>query len=234
MLCNGGAAVWIVRFFFSGVCHQIPERCLYLQGQPLPLCARCSGTFLGAAAGLVVLALLGQGRRSHLPRWPVAIVLAILCGGWALDGLNSTVALYIGRAWLYEPSNLLRLMTGAGLGVSIAVLLYPIYQQTFWPSYDDRPVLDRPWLLGPVLGGVGAIVALLWFWHDAPYWLWVLVLTVSAMSVFATLNGVLIALLARKEAATLHWYQRAGFLAAGLLATAAETGALALLRALIL
>ena len=49
------------------VCHRIPERTFIFAGRPLPLCARCSGTYLGALAGLIVLILRGRGRAADLP-----------------------------------------------------------------------------------------------------------------------------------------------------------------------
>jgi hypothetical protein len=38
------------------ICHQIPERSFFMDGQQLPLCARCTGTFLGAMLGLTFIA----------------------------------------------------------------------------------------------------------------------------------------------------------------------------------
>ena len=37
----------------SVLCHQIPERSLYLGGAQLPVCARCLGIYAGLAAGVV-------------------------------------------------------------------------------------------------------------------------------------------------------------------------------------
>ena len=41
-----------------GICHQIPERSLQLLGRPLPLCARCTGTFLGVFLGFGMIVLM--------------------------------------------------------------------------------------------------------------------------------------------------------------------------------
>ena len=49
------------------VCHRIAERSFTFAGRPLPLCARCSGTYLGAVAGLIVIAAHGSAvRRGRL------------------------------------------------------------------------------------------------------------------------------------------------------------------------
>jgi uncharacterized membrane protein len=51
----------LARFAYSPVCHQIPQRSLVLGGQPLTVCARCTGLYLGGALGLALMAL-GYGR----------------------------------------------------------------------------------------------------------------------------------------------------------------------------
>ena len=39
---------------FALVCHQQPERCFWIFGAPVAVCARCLGIYLGAAAGLLI------------------------------------------------------------------------------------------------------------------------------------------------------------------------------------
>lgn len=39
---------------FALVCHQRPERCFWIFGAPVAVCARCLGIYLGAAAGLLI------------------------------------------------------------------------------------------------------------------------------------------------------------------------------------
>jgi uncharacterized membrane protein len=40
-------------FLFSLVCHQQPERSLWIAGAPLAVCARCAGIYFGALLGLL-------------------------------------------------------------------------------------------------------------------------------------------------------------------------------------
>jgi hypothetical protein len=47
------------------VCHQIEARSFHIHTRPFPLCARCSGLFLGALLGLVYQA--AQGRKGRMP-----------------------------------------------------------------------------------------------------------------------------------------------------------------------
>ncbi len=50
---------------FAIVCHQQPERSLWLAGSPLAVCARCSGIYFGALLGLLLQ--LPARRRLLLP-----------------------------------------------------------------------------------------------------------------------------------------------------------------------
>jgi len=45
------AAVYI---FFSGICHQIPERSFWISEHPLAVCHRCSGIYLGLFLGSLI------------------------------------------------------------------------------------------------------------------------------------------------------------------------------------
>jgi uncharacterized membrane protein len=52
---------------YRPVCHQVAERCLRCFGQPLAVCARCSGIYLGFLLGLGLYASLRRWRRLSLP-----------------------------------------------------------------------------------------------------------------------------------------------------------------------
>src|SRR5436305_210204 len=40
-------------YFFSFLCHQIPERSLHIEGAQLAVCSRCFGVYFGLFAGFV-------------------------------------------------------------------------------------------------------------------------------------------------------------------------------------
>lgn len=224
----------IIEFFLSGVCHQLPEHSLHLAGRPLPLCARCTGTFLGVGVGMLVLWALGHGRRSLLPPWRAVPVLAVPVAVWAVDGVNSFVEWVIGRGPLYPPHNALRLATGLGLGLAIAAVLYPTFHYAMWRTSPGRTpadrVLARPAEFAWMVGAGAAVGAGILAWGGAPYAL-VAALAAGAVAVTLTIvNGSLVALVVRAEGAATTWPGVLPYLGAGLALGLVETGALALVR----
>jgi uncharacterized membrane protein len=133
------------------VCHRIPDRTFIIAGRPLPLCARCSGMYLGVLAGLAVLALRGRGQASMLPAPKHLAVFGLFLVSWALDGFNSFLTLFPGLPHLYEPHNLLRLTTGILAGLAIAALMLPAFNRSLWAELQLAPSVrswqDIAWML---------------------------------------------------------------------------------------
>jgi len=123
------------------VCHRIDVRSFHFaNGRQLPLCARCSGMYLGAMLGLAYLAALDR-RRGGLPPRPIQTIFGLFALAFAVDGLNSFMSLVPGLPGLYQPQNWLRLVTGTGMGLVIAAFLFPAFNQTVWRDWDPRPAL---------------------------------------------------------------------------------------------
>lgn len=129
-----------LRAFGYSVCHQIPARSFHVHDHYSPLCARCTGMYLGA---LICLAFQwGKGRRGKFPPWPVIVVLALFFIGFGVDGVNSFVHFFPGFEGLYEPSNLMRLLTGLGTGIAIGAVLFAVMNQTLWRNWVDKSGLE--------------------------------------------------------------------------------------------
>jgi len=124
------------------ICHRIDGRSFHLGDRQLPLCARCTGTYLGALMGTGVLAVLGR-RAGGLPTRRMLVILFGFIAVMGFDGVNSYLTLFPGAPHLYEPQNWLRLVTGTFNGVAMAALVYPVLNQTLWKNWEDRPVLSR-------------------------------------------------------------------------------------------
>jgi uncharacterized membrane protein len=122
------------------VCHRIAAHSLYMGTTQLPLCARCTGMYLGAVLGLVYQWIIGK-KRSGFPHWSVIIFLAAFLTAFGIDGINSYLHFFPGAPSLYEPQNWLRLVTGMGMGLGIAAVIFPAFNQTVWSEWDARPAL---------------------------------------------------------------------------------------------
>jgi uncharacterized membrane protein len=129
------------------VCHRIDMRSFHIGLRQLPLCARCTGQYVGAVIGLLFQAVYAR-RRSGFPSRRVFIILAILGLAYTVDGLNSYLSLpiflqgFTGLPHLYEPSNTLRLLTGTGMGLAVAIMLYPAFVGSVYAQPDVRPAIS--------------------------------------------------------------------------------------------
>jgi uncharacterized membrane protein len=198
------------------VCHRIPDRSFAIAGRPLPLCARCSGTYLGALAGLAVLALRGRGRASMLPAPEYLAVLGLFLATWAVDGLNSFLTLFPGVPHLYEPHNLLRLATGVLEGLAIVTVLLPAFNRSLWADLPPMRSIgcwqDVAWLLvGAAL--VAGLVA-----SGLPFLLYPLALLsgLAIVAVLGAVNSVFVLLLLGRDGRITGWREAAAPLLAGL------------------
>ena len=142
------------------VCHRIDSHSLHINGEALPLCARCTGTYLGAVLGLGVMAVLKRTRMGRLPPVGVLAALVAFIVIMGVDGLNSYATLFPGVPHLYEPQNWLRLVTGMFEGIALIGLIYPIFNQTLWKRWEDRPALRNFRELGLVAVVAVAVIGL--------------------------------------------------------------------------
>jgi uncharacterized membrane protein len=141
------------------VCHQISERTFHIFERPMPLCARCSGMYLGALAGLAFQAMTA-GRRSAWPSLKLLAVFALMVAAFGFDGVNSFLHLIGMDLPTYEPNNLFRLITGTGMGLAISATVFPSFNQTAWADEDDRPAVGSWRSLGGMLLSGAVMVAL--------------------------------------------------------------------------
>jgi uncharacterized membrane protein len=143
------------------VCHRIDERSFHLGGRQLPLCARCSGMYLGAMLGIVFQMAIAR-RRGGNPPWKVIVPLILFFLAFAVDGTNSYIYLIKTVSpggldflpTLYIPNNTLRLFTGSGMGLVIAAAIYPAFNQTVRADWEIKPALAD-------LKSLGILVALM-------------------------------------------------------------------------
>ena len=132
------------------VCHRIEVRSFHLPDRQMPLCARCTGEFNAAAISLLFMGFVSH-KRSSMPSKGILAVLIAFFLAFGIDGSNSYLYLlkqtYEGFLPqvpnIYIPNNTLRLLTGSGMGIAMASVLYPVVNQTIWREADERPALTR-------------------------------------------------------------------------------------------
>ena len=215
------------------VCHRIAARSFLFDGRPLPLCARCSGTYLGALAGLAILIVRGQGRVARLPARPFLIVFGAFMLIWAVDGANSFLAFFPGAPHLYTPHNLLRLATGVLEGLAIAAFLLPAFNLSVWAEPVWRSSVgswrDLAWMLA---GGL-VVIALVGSGWDALLYPLALLSELAILVLIGAVNALLVLLVLRREGRAMRWREVVAPLALGLALAAAELAAIAAGRAIL-
>jgi len=167
------------------VFHQIASHTLEIGGKLLPLCARCTGMYLGTLLGLLILK--PNQRLSGKPSTAKIVVLAVFFIIFTVDGVNSMMDAFFSVSPLYTPSNWLRLGTGLLMGVVLANILLPLWNQTLWKQSDVRPALQS-WKQFALLMLCIIVVGVL-IWLDIPI-LYYPVAILSTGTVFVILGMV--------------------------------------------
>ncbi|MBN1642919.1 MAG: DUF2085 domain-containing protein [Anaerolineae bacterium] len=215
------------------ICHQIPERSFHIAGHQLPLCARCTGTYVGVAIGFLSMALWGRWRAAELPRTWLIVVLAGFVALMGVDGLNSYIHLIRGRALLYEPRNWLRAATGSLNGIALSTIVSPIYHYTLWRTPSPLRSVAHAWqLLGCVGLAAGAIVVV----QSEPAWLLYPISLLSTAGVLwmLTLVNTMIALIVlHRDSQAETWQDGARWTLFGLIGTLLELTAMGTARYLL-
>jgi uncharacterized membrane protein len=108
----------LARAALSPICHQLPDRSLWIDGAPMALCARCTGLAAGFLLGCLALAAQAQRRAGRLGPPPGRAVLLAAIVPTALE-------MAIERSGLWAGSAGARAMTGALPGFMVALYSVP-------------------------------------------------------------------------------------------------------------
>ena len=100
-------------YSFWHLCHQIPDRSFWLNGQPMAVCSRCLGIYSGFLAGWMVL-----------PLWPkMRVVQKISVKKMALCALLINLFDIVGNILgFWENTLVSRLVLGGFIGSSAALI----------------------------------------------------------------------------------------------------------------
>jgi uncharacterized membrane protein len=215
------------------ICHQIPDRSFHLAEHRLPLCARCTGTYLGVAIGFASIALLGRWRAGEmLPTWMIVVVVGFIAA-MGVDGLNSYLYLLTGHAYLYLPQNWLRAATGSLNGIALSMIVMPVFNYTLWAQpQEERPLVNGWELLGTV--AVAAVVVAVV--QSEPGWLLypvALLTTVGVLWMLTLVNTMILLIVLRRDSQARTWRDALASLSMGLTATLIELTVMGTVRYLL-
>ena len=212
------------------VCHRIDGRSFHLGDRQFPLCARCSGMYLGALLGVAGMLALGRGRAGLTPsRW-VMVVLVGFMATMGIDGLNSYSHFFPGLPHLYEPQNWLRLSTGMLNGLFLAGLTFPVLNQTLWKNWEARPVLGNFRELALLVGAAAVVVAMVLSDNVVVLYPLAILSVVGVLVLVVSLNTTLLLIGLRRENRAEGWVGAALPLLAGFTLAIIEIGMVDALR----
>ena len=121
-IAHGASMQW--RLLFRLLCHGIVTRCFTMFGAPMPICARCTGIYVGLFAGLI-----GFVAWPHIEERIARYTMLIAAVPMALDGLSQATG-------LRESTNPLRVTTGIIAAFAFGMWVLSAVQQ---PRRDAVP-----------------------------------------------------------------------------------------------
>ncbi|MGD1997003.1 MAG: DUF2085 domain-containing protein [Anaerolineae bacterium] len=213
------------------VCHRIPSHSFFFAGRQLPLCARCTGSFVGALVGLFGQAVvLGRRRASDFPSIPMMAILIGFILLMGVDGANSYLGMRSDGFALYEPRQWLRLVTGALNGLALSGLTFPVLNLSLWENPPQRPAI-RDWRdLGVMLLVEAGVVSLvLSGWPPLLYPL-ALLSAAGVVTLLTAVNAVLVMVVMGWENQYRRWREAVTPLFVGFAVTLIEIGLIDLVR----
>jgi uncharacterized membrane protein len=197
----------------SSVCHQIPSHSFSNSDTQFPLCARCSGLYLGSFIGLAYF--FTQGKRKAVPKKGFLLLLLFLFLAWAGDGVNSFISAFMNRNIIYETNNITRLVTGFGMGFVMATALITLFNLTVWKDGIDKPVLtDIRQVAGYTLLSAITGWVLLSSWAIF-FYAFAYISIVTVMIIITLLYTIFWIIMLRKENSFTAWKSIGLFLIAG-------------------
>jgi uncharacterized membrane protein len=126
-LSLGAAAVYGVG---ARICHQRPERCFRIDGVPMPVCARCTGLYAGAAAAAPLALVMASGAAGISARRARRIAAAA--------ALPTLLTWSLEMAGLAHPSNIVRALAALPLGFAAAWLVIASLAHGPRPRHEAR------------------------------------------------------------------------------------------------
>ena len=212
------------------ICHRITERSFTIAGRQFPLCARCTGMYLGIFLVFVLLWLNGRLRRGGMPSTPIMLILMGFVVIMGIDGINSYLHFFPNAPHVYEPRNWLRLLTGMGTGLMMGIIIVPALVQTLWRDVSYKPVLATFTEFAGMILVALLLVLLLLSNQSAINYVLALASTAGLLLIVMSLNVVFLLIIFRREGRAVRWQQLIMPLTIGLILAIIELSIISTLR----
>jgi len=212
----------------ASVCHQIPSHSFLHDDLQFPMCARCSGLYLGSFIGLLYFA--SQGRKSALPKRGILLLLCLLTLMWGTDGLNSLISDILKRPFLYPTNNTTRLASGFGMGLVLSTALATLFNVTIWKKREDSALLRNLWQVGAYMVLAAGMSALLVFSNECIFQALAFISIGMVVIVISLLYTIFWIIVAKKENSFDQPSAAGLFFCAGFASAMAQISLLSLLR----
>lgn len=111
-------SVWIFLMRLGAItgCHQMHQRSLFFKGYQFPVCARCTGLFVGQTAGLAFCAIC------HAALFDIKVLG--LCAALSVAALGIDGFLQLKKVWV--STNVRRFLTGLFCGFFVSCFLVKV------------------------------------------------------------------------------------------------------------
>lgn len=183
-----------------GLCAQRPSHSFWFGPDRLPFDARMTGIYGAFLITQAYLLVRGRWRAGGVPSLWILSVFLIFVVVMGLDGLNSTLD-DVRLLTVYPPSNLLRFVTGAFTGTTLAVFLWLLTSNILWAADRQRrdPVIGRAHELALMAVPVAAFGALAMSGWRPVYSILAVLLVLSAVVVIFELAMCFVQISRKRE-----------------------------------
>ena len=192
------------------ICHRIDSRSFHIGNLQLPLCARCTGIYLGVVLGAAALLIMRRGRAGNIPPLKIVIVLILFIVIMGVDGVNSYMTLIPRLPYLYQPQNWLRLVTGTLNGVAIVNLFFPMFTQTLWDDWRDEAGIQSFRELGMIVLAAVVLILLVLSGNEIVLYLFGLISAAGVLLLLACTMAMSFMLMTRSENRAKSWRDEIG------------------------
>ena len=215
------------------VCHRIAARSFHVHDRPLPLCARCTGTYLGVITGLLSCAVHGRLRAGRLPGIRILALLLVGVVAYGIDGLNSYLSLFEAYTPVYRPTNTLRLITGYAFGLAMITVVLPVFNAIAWRDPQPAAPLHRVKELAALYAISALVIAAVLTRSPALLLAFGLISAAGVLVMFGIVGSALFLTLTGRENSAARWRDLVVPALAGLVFAVSVIGAIDAVRYLL-